>query len=209
MKIVIDDTRSQLDMEGAALWGALLPEIVSEMTRRQWQVLVLDRAGGPTCDGAECIPFPNYRISEGAADSVLIQKICDWAGADVFISSGLTTPLLTPTLQILTLEKAENGAASLFHHTEHRLGLGFSLAIICTSEPVAARVRTIGSDQASKVSSFPVNKAASKADFVQAVADRSSTILAESQAPANRAFREKWREVREIQAAVGFLGDPP
>ena len=212
MNIVIDDLPSQPGIRGAAAWAMLIPQIVSELIRRQWQVLMLDRTGSEPLPGVKHVPFPSYRISHGAADSILIQKMCDWAAADLFISGGLTTPLVTPTMQILAFENAESEASSpLLDHVEQRLALGFSSAIVCASESALAGVREACGELGNRVLTSPVtyDEPASIIAFARAVADRAGMVQRDAQDPADREFRAKWRRVREIQAAVGFLGEPP
>lgn len=211
MSIVIDNSLSQLGTRGAALWKILLPEIASELFRRQWQVLVLDRANGNPLHGVTSVNFPSYRISEGAADSILLQKICDWANADVLISSGLTTPLFTPTFQILLEETSDIAAApGLLDHIEHRLALGFSSAVLCTSGSVSAKIKDVCGEFMCQLITSPasVEEPASIAAFARAVADQVTETQRKSFAASDQEFRAKWRKVREIQATVGFLGDP-
>lgn len=94
MRIVVDGVFFQLNNTGIArVWQTVLRLL---RQRRDITIIVLDRGGLPDIPGLERLPFPRWHAAEAAADSALIQKVCDHVGADVFTSTYYTTPLRTP-----------------------------------------------------------------------------------------------------------------
>lgn len=97
--LIVDGVFFQLTDSGIArVWRSVLPFLADNP---KFRVLVLDRGNAPRLEGVEYIPFPRYSMSGNgcqAADSMLIQKICDHYRADAFTSTYYTSPLATPML---------------------------------------------------------------------------------------------------------------
>lgn len=94
MRLVVDGVFFQLNSTGIArVWETILALL---SPREDLEIFMLDRGGAPAIDGVTNIPFPSYKGASSAADSALIQKMCDHLGADVFTSTYYTTPLTTP-----------------------------------------------------------------------------------------------------------------
>lgn len=99
MRVVVDGVFFQLETTGIArLWLSLLGELaqIGDLT-----IFLLDRGRAPIIENVTSIPFPRYSEAYSADDSILIQRVCDFHRADVFISTYYTTPLTTPSLQIV------------------------------------------------------------------------------------------------------------
>jgi hypothetical protein len=95
-RLLVDGVFFQLANTGIArVWRTILPLLVQ---RGDLEILMLDRGNAPSIDGVECLPFPSYTFSHSAADSALIQRLCDSRGIDVFTSTYYTTPLATPSV---------------------------------------------------------------------------------------------------------------
>lgn len=93
--LVIDGVFFQLASSGIArVWDTILT--IWAKQGRFDTIYFLDRGNAPIIEGVTNIPFPRYHAKEAAADSALIQKMCDHLGADVFTSTYYTTPLTTP-----------------------------------------------------------------------------------------------------------------
>src|ERR1700694_5210554 len=138
MNIVIDSILSQIGGAPIAMrWEKLLRKLAAEILSRGWKMYGLDRGGAPTIERTVTFPFPNYRFSEGASDSQLLQKICDFVSADVFVSSAYTMPLDVPTLQVLIYGNSgapKSNESSVRPDVEKRLALAFSSVTICDSD---------------------------------------------------------------------------
>ncbi len=99
MRVVVDWVFFQLETTGIArLWRSLLGELaqIGDLT-----IFLLDRGRAPAIQNVTSVPFPRYSEAYSADDSIIIQRVCDFYGADVFISTYYTTPLATPSLQIV------------------------------------------------------------------------------------------------------------
>ena len=99
-KIVLDGVFFQFgDNSGIArVWSSLL---------QQWSgtpfgqsLVILDRNGAvPKYDGVgSYIPFKQYYSRSSAAETFLLEEVCRQQGADLFMSTHLTTPLETPSV---------------------------------------------------------------------------------------------------------------
>jgi glycosyltransferase involved in cell wall biosynthesis len=100
MALVVDGVFFQLAQTGIArLWRAILPLIIA---RLDMPVVFLDR-GGETGEfpSAEVAPFPTYTSKYTPADSKLLEDVCRFYGAKVFLSTYYTTPLRTPSLLLV------------------------------------------------------------------------------------------------------------
>ena len=98
-RLMVDGVFFQRASTGIArVWRSILPEMSKRIDIRS-----LDRGNTPEMDGVEAIPFPSYlskTVGPTAAESVVIEQLCqDW-GAHVFASTYYTTPLKTPALQM-------------------------------------------------------------------------------------------------------------
>ncbi len=94
IKLMVDGVFFQINNTGIArVWKSII-EILAESG--QYEILFLDRGNAPQIKGVYYIPFPRNLFSQCAADSFLIQEICDYYQIDVFTSTYYTTPVTTP-----------------------------------------------------------------------------------------------------------------
>ncbi len=99
MRLLVDGVFFQLNSTGIArVWESILKILAS---RGDLDIFMLDRGGVPDIDGVTMIPFPSYKPVSSAADSTLIQAVCDHLGVDVFTTTYLTSPLSTPMVLIV------------------------------------------------------------------------------------------------------------
>jgi len=95
LRLLVDCIFFQRTNTGIArVWQSLLPLLSAHGI----ELLLLDRGNAPAVNGATYIPFPSHRGEDTAADSILIQQICDAYVIDVFTSTYYTSALSTPML---------------------------------------------------------------------------------------------------------------
>ena len=93
-RLLVDGVFFQLNNSGIArVWRSIL-EILA--TDPEIEILFLDRGNAPIISNINYVPFPAYQVLDTAADSQLIQKICDTFHVDAFTSTYYTTPVTTP-----------------------------------------------------------------------------------------------------------------
>lgn len=98
-RLLIDGIFFQLNNTGIArVWQSIIPDLARSPGL---DVMLLDRGRSPCIDGVTTIPFPSYRPSDRAADSRLIQQICDQFEVDLFTSTYYTTPTRTPMVLVV------------------------------------------------------------------------------------------------------------
>ncbi|AIQ89173.1 glycosyl transferase family protein [Methylobacterium oryzae CBMB20] len=99
MRILIDGVFFQLAQSGIArVWNSLIPILNSYP---DVSIILADRGNCPNIVGVKSVPFPAYHASYAADDSILLQKLCDFHRADIFLSTFFTTPLETPSVQVV------------------------------------------------------------------------------------------------------------
>lgn len=99
--IIVDAVFFQYYNTGIArVWRSLLSRWAgTEFGKR---LLILDRAGkAPRIPGLKYMEFPPHDYANATLDRELIQKVCDYKGARLFISSYYTTPLTTPSILLV------------------------------------------------------------------------------------------------------------
>lgn len=94
-RLLIDGAFFQLNNTGIArVWRSVLELLVAS---KKFEIFFLNRGGAPEIEGVQFIPFPHYDLNKNcAADSLLLQKVCDHYSIDVFTSSYYTSPISTP-----------------------------------------------------------------------------------------------------------------
>jgi len=94
-RLLVDGVFFQINTTGIArVWRSIL-EILAASGR--FEILFLDRGHAPKIEGMQYIPFPKKTLfAHCAADSSLIQKVCDLYRVDVFTSTYYTSPISTP-----------------------------------------------------------------------------------------------------------------
>ena len=134
MKLLVDGIFFQLSNSGIArVWRSLLPHVVAH---GGIQVFMLDRGNAPAIEGVSAIPFPSNHYKYCADDSILVQKMCDHLGIDIFSSTYFTTPLSTPSLLIVHDMIPELFEFELSHRAwmEKDTAICFSQRFLCVSE---------------------------------------------------------------------------
>ena len=193
---------------------AMLEQSVTEVSQSGVAVTVLDRGGGPHIDGTQVIAFPSFRNATPAADAFLTQRLCDRLNIDIFVSTGFTTPISTPTLQLLLgedldlLEASRGGAAS---RLDFDVAVAFSTYLICSTAAMETACRKrfpgladaripVSPDEGLPASDGHRGHTGSIAS--QIVALGGQTLAQGSGVLREPEFLQRWRRVREIQAAI-------
>ena len=84
----------------ARVWRSYLHEWVKSGFAKR--VVFLDRGGeGPRLPGLPTRSLPPWHSDSAAADSLLLQRVCDEEGAALFVSTYYTTPIGTPSLMLV------------------------------------------------------------------------------------------------------------
>lgn len=161
---------------------------------------VLDRGGAPTIDGATTIGFPSYQARNTPADSLLLQRVATHHGADVFVSTGWTTPTTTPSVAVLF-------AAALPPHValgdresaECALAIRHASRVVCVGDEARTVLRDQfgGTDARVAVEVDPDRGDAALGRTVAAALHAAATTAAEA-----AGFYSRWAALREIQARV-------
>lgn len=95
-RVLVDGVFFQVNNTGIArVWRSVLALLAAS---GRFEILFLDRGRAPRIEGVEYIPFPKNLFAQTAADSLLIQQVCDHHKVDVFTSTYYTSPVSTPML---------------------------------------------------------------------------------------------------------------
>lgn len=135
MNLLIDAVFFQFASNGIArVWNSILEQVVQS---ENVNLFILDRGNAPKISGATMIPFPSYDLSRhSAADSFVIQDICDLYKIDVFSSTYYTTPVHTPSCLVVYDMIPELLGFDLSHRDwkEKKVAILYSHAQISISE---------------------------------------------------------------------------
>lgn len=134
MRILIDGVFFQLAQSGIArVWNSLIPILNSYP---DVSIVLADRGDCPEFEGVQSVPFPAYHASYAADDSILLQKLCDFHQADIFMSTFFTTPLNTPSVQVVYDMIPERFSFNLRDRfwAEKEIALSYARWFVCISK---------------------------------------------------------------------------
>jgi glycosyltransferase involved in cell wall biosynthesis len=133
-RLLVDGVFFQLNNTGIArVWQTVLTRLAQ---KGHYEILMLDRGSAPRIEGISLIPFPSYGLVQNtAADSLLIQKVCDHYHVDVFTTTYYTTPLRTPMVLMLYDMIPELFGFNLLQHDkmEKELSIAYAQRYVCIS----------------------------------------------------------------------------
>ena len=100
MTVLVDGVFFQLARSGISrVWREIIPRLAARSDRA---LIVLDRGGiGSDFPGVTMVPFPAYRDTFAADDSILLERVCRHFRAEVFASTYYTTPIETPSVLLV------------------------------------------------------------------------------------------------------------
>lgn len=196
IRVLVDGVAFQRG-DNPGLWHAILAGLAKQPSL---ELMLLDRGGAPALEGVVALPFPTHPGSCGAADSLLMQQLCDRFSVDVFMSTGSTSPVTTPcALFVRSLESL------LSEDPEDQAALSYAQRYVCPSREVLVRLLA-------EFPEMPASQAVLCSDDPRAIAAElgrtARSLWAEAQSGAYEAFFRDWRRVREIQAAVEWRAAP-
>lgn len=202
LKVLVDGAVfSEPGSPHVAMWK----DVLSELAGRH-SLVVLDRGNTPILGGAMRIPFPAYYGKDTAADSALIQELCALYGAEVFLSTGYTSPLSTPSLLFVgdTLEgvtQVDDDRRTM----EKELAIHFARSLVCASDRVrddlVARYPRL---QHSEIGVIEAGRENERSTLAAEIERRLLAMRDAHQRGVYDAFLARWSELRTIQAAVDF-----
>ncbi|MEE7440261.1 glycosyltransferase family 1 protein [Methylobacterium oryzae] len=134
MRILIDGVFFQLAQSGIArVWKSLIPILNSHP---DVSIVLADRGNCPEIEGISAVPFPAYHASYAADDSILLQKLCDFHKADIFLSTFFTTPLKTPSVLVVYDMIPERFSFDLRDRfwAEKEIALSYARRFVCISK---------------------------------------------------------------------------
>lgn len=163
------------------------------------RLIVLNRGLTKIPHGLD-VPFPRYDFEHNcAADSILLQKVCDFFEADIFFSLGWTTPLKTPSIYFDVFEAESRGARA---DVERRLAVLFARYVVCQTnaamQAILSSLPSVSSSRCRCLEGLPVGVSGS---LLKALGDE---LHQETARGKWKPFLGEWARLRLIQADVDY-----
>ena len=195
MTVVVDGVIFSLDQPGPAqVWREVLPRLASDLGMR---LVLLDRGDTPGgFDGVDVVPFPSYDPGLGAADSILLEQMCRHFDADVFISTWSTTPLETPSVMLVDYSR---------DRYEQAIAVAHARRFVCVSATAKADLL----EGHPELTASSVAVAGPDVELADALTHELRRCAADRAAGRFADFGLRWKELRQIQAAVNVWGPQP
>ena len=133
MHVLVDGVFFQLNNTGIArVWQTILGLLAQ---RSDLAITLLDRGGAPDIPGVNRIAFPAYKAADVAADSLLIQHMCDYLKADVFTTTYYTSAVSTPMVLMVydMIPELFDFDMSLRGWMEKETAISFAQRFLCIS----------------------------------------------------------------------------
>lgn len=133
-RLVVDGVFFQLANSGIArVWQTVLSIWAAQ---ERYEIFLLDRGNAPDIEKVTRVPFPQYNAREAAADSALLQQMCDHLGADAFISTYYTSPLSTPMALMVydMIPELFDFDMRIKDWMEKEIAIAFAQRYLCISE---------------------------------------------------------------------------
>lgn len=210
MRLLIDGIAFCRGLAAArALWDPLLARLAQAPGL---EVHVLDRGEVPGHPGLQFLPFPDHGHENAAADSVLLQAMCDQFAIDVFCSTGWTTPLCTPTVAVVSVLPPVPAAESAGRHAlEPWAALAFAQRYLCVGDDGLRNLQRampeIPDCQFTAVSWAHDDSASLPVDALcVALVDAIGRVCEEARGGTYEAFFKRWAALRRLQAEVDYKG---
>jgi hypothetical protein len=210
MNVVVDGVIFQRGETGIGrVWSAALAAL-NEFP--DLHVTLLDRGGAPPLQGIERVQFPSYKWNANtAADSLLLERICQEINADVFSSTFYTTPTTIPSVVMLgdMLANSPEFELSRRQEQERQIAITFASYYVCGSERARTELETsypgtlarsvVVPRSARQPAQSPSHDSESMASYLYQLFKRAHE---EGRSAARQAFVREWARLRTIQAAV-------
>lgn len=206
LQLLIDGADPQAGGMAGNPWFTLAAHLAADPAVK---VTWLDRGHAPRAAGTQRLPFPSHRRGACAADSLLIQQVCDELRIDVFASTGWTTPAGTPSMCLVDETWLDTPAALAPQAQEERnLALMCAQRIVCASDRVRRRVpaQQPGIDALRLVLAALNWQTTPVAEWASVLAVQSKALLqslvSEARSDEWKRRATEWRRLRQLQANV-------
>jgi len=201
MRLLVDCVAFQIvEQDTMQLWQSLLPALVKQ---QDLEIYILDRGNAPLVEAIKYIPFPSYNFKNCAADSMLIQKICDQYNVDAFCSTYYTSPTVTPMLLILREFIPELLGLDMLSRRclEKDTAICYAQRYICLSAEACSDLLTLYPEIPSAKTVVAFCGGDKCADLLAA---QLKLLVTEAKSGEYEQFFVEWRRLRGIQASVDF-----
>ncbi|MGQ9837220.1 MAG: hypothetical protein ACUVRV_04450 [Cyanobacteriota bacterium] len=129
------------EIDQSQMWLSLISEWVADKKATQFVVLTRGQTWMPP--GTFFSEIPPFSFEEAEDDRVGLQSACDQLDADLFISTGYTTPLTTPSIScIYDLEAEIHGSQFQSEYIEKKNSILNASHYICLSDNVLSGFRS-------------------------------------------------------------------
>jgi hypothetical protein len=134
LRLLVDGADPHAGGRADSPWFTLAPRLAADAAV---QVTWLDRGSAPQAPGVRRLPFPSHGRGACAADSLLIQQLCDGLGIDVFASTGWTTPAGTASMCLVdSVSLSILATLTPPAKDERALALLFAQSVVCSTAAV-------------------------------------------------------------------------
>lgn len=212
MRVLVDGLAFQLDSGSAnRFWQPVLNGLG---LHNNIELMVLDRGNTPPMPAADLIGFPSYTATYTPADSLLIERVARHYEAEVFFSTGCSTPIQTPSIAVISERHFDRATfATRREWLETRLVLRHASRFLCLSDGAREKLQSELHGRLSateiKVASMEAGSASREApadgrfdDIVSALAELLAKTASAHRDGQDRIFYERWAALRKIQQDV-------
>ena len=198
MKVLVDGVVFGMSQSIVAdAWEQLLRGLSQDP---DLQIEMLDRGGAPAIGGITLIGFPSYRDEYTPADSQLLQRVATHHGAEVFVSTGWTTPTTTPSVaMVFAGALPPETVLSARQSGECALAIRHASRVVCVDEQArlaVGRHLALDEEQLRAVVEVPAGEDGPVPYLASALR------AAAASAAAGADFYRRWAAIRDIQARV-------
>ncbi len=211
MKVLVDGVAFQLDGGNAdRFWQPVLNGLG---LHKNIELMVLDRGNTPPMPAVDLIGFPPTPRTYTPADSLLIERVARHYQADVFFSTGCSTPIRTPSIAVISERHFDRATfATKREWLETRLVLRHASRFLCLSDGARGNcsLSSVADSRRRKSTWFlwrlealPEAPAEGRFDdIVSALVGAPRGAASAHQDGQDSIFYEKWAALREIQQDV-------
>jgi hypothetical protein len=199
LRVLVDDEAAALKGWQPARWHEASPGLARHADLQVWW---LDRGTRARASGLRTIPYPRHQHPGCAADSLLLQQLCDQLGIDLFIAAGSLTPVSTPAVCLV------DEAALAMPAQHHDLAWRFAARLLCADDAVRGRLLAARLDlNPQRAVAAALNWQVDAASvwgpaLCDDVASLGRQVQREVQAGLWQPFFAEWTRLRRLQLAV-------
>jgi hypothetical protein len=212
VKVLVDGLAFQLDGGNAdRFWQPVLNGLG---LCKNIELMVLDRGNTPPIPAADLIGFPSYTATYTPADSLMIERVARHYDADVFFSTGCSTPIQTPSIAVVSERHFDQATfATRREWLEVRLVLRHASRFLCLSDRAREKLHSEFRGQLSATQSNLVSIEAPSAsrglsadsrfdDIIRPLVELLTEVASAHRGGQDRIFYERWAALRKLQQDV-------